>query len=76
METPPPASPGPPPDQAVSTLHDPARRMDVAFTTLRNVPPGSYATCLGPAGAEPSPILVERLGSTCRWVMIEDNPLT
>ena len=76
METPPPASPGPPPDQAVSTLHDPARRMDVAFTTLRNVPPGSYATCLGPAGAEPSPILVERLGPTCRWVTIEDHPLT
>lgn len=67
------------PEDPVPAIHQPGRRLDLAFAALRDLPSGSYVACLGTAGGPtpPPPVtLVDLAGPGARWLQTEDHPLT
>ncbi|MCB0962597.1 MAG: EAL domain-containing protein [Acidimicrobiales bacterium] len=57
-------------------LHDPARRLDVAFAALDEIGDGAFGHCLGPGAGSTGlpPVLGDQL-PTCRWTPSHAHPL-
>ena len=67
---------GPIDSQRSPSLHDPDRRLDVAFAALGEVPTGAFGHCLGPGAGSTGlpPVLGDHL-PTCRWTPSHTHPL-
>ncbi len=67
------------PEEQAPAVHDPSRRLDLAFAALRDLPSGTFAACLGQAGGPTPPppqTLVEAAGPLVQWLHSEEHPLS
>ncbi|CAN5731972.1 hypothetical protein BH10ACT1_BH10ACT1_00200 [soil metagenome] len=66
----------PPAEGELTLLHDPNRRIDLAFAAAMAIPAGAFVSCLsdGPGPERPS-LLLERLPGV-RWLSAAEHPLS